>query len=73
MFVLMKSSICWSPSHFLLSHLHHANPLRSHEFRNKVEAAYRCSDLYERRCQLMNDWAAYLAEESRDPEADPVR
>ena len=47
--------------------------MRSHEFRNKVEAAYRRSDLYERRRLLMNDWAAYLAGESRAPEADPVR
>jgi len=27
--------------------------------RNKVEAAYACSDLFERR--LMDDWSAYLA------------
>ena len=29
--------------------------------REVVEAAYRRSDLFERRRQLMDDWAAYLA------------
>ena len=38
-----------------------------------AEAAYRRSDLFERRRRLMNDWAAYLADKSRDPEAGPVR
>ena len=38
----------------------------AHVVRNKVEAAYRRSDLFERRRferrrQLMDDWAAYLA------------
>ena len=32
---------------------------------NKVEAAYRRSDLFERRRRLMDDWAAYVAGESR--------
>ena len=45
----------------------------AHVVRNKVEAAYRRSDLFERRRRLMNDWAAYLAGERRDPEAGPVR
>ena len=45
----------------------------AHVVRNKVEAAYRRSDLFERRRRLMNDWAAYLAGEHRDPEAGPVR
>ena len=31
---------------------------------NKVEAAYRRTDLFERRRLLMNDWAAYLAGEN---------
>ena len=30
--------------------------------RNKVEAAYARSDLFERRRRLMDDWAAYLQE-----------
>ena len=30
--------------------------------RNKVEAAYARSDLFERRRILMDDWAAYLAQ-----------
>ena len=40
--------------------------------RNKVEAAYRRTDLFERRRQLMDDWAAYLAGDSHDPEAGPI-
>ncbi len=28
------------------------------------------SDLFERRRRLMNDWAAYLAGETLDPEAE---
>ena len=31
------------------------------------------SDLFERRRRLMNDWAAYLASQSRDPEAGSIR
>ena len=34
---------------------------------------YRRTDLFERRRRFMNDWAAYLAGESRDPEAGPGR
>ena len=45
----------------------------AHVVQNKVEAAYRRTDLFERRRRLMNDWAAYLADKSRDPEAGPVR
>ena len=33
----------------------------AHVVQNKVEAAYRRSDLFERRRLLMDDWAAYLA------------
>ena len=29
---------------------------------NKVEAAYRRTDLFQRRRRLMDDWAAYLAD-----------
>ena len=32
----------------------------AHAVRDKVEAAYARSDLFERRRQLMNEWAAYL-------------
>ena len=32
----------------------------AHVVRDKVEAAYARSDLFERRRRLMNDWAAYL-------------
>ena len=45
----------------------------AHVARNKVEAAYMRSDLFERRRRLMNEWAAYLAAERRDPEAGPIR
>ncbi len=45
----------------------------AHVVQNKVEAAYMRSDLFERRRRLMNDWAAYLASERRDPEAEPIR
>ena len=35
----------------------------AHVVQNKVEAAYRRTDLFERRRTLMNDWAAYLADD----------
>ena len=41
----------------------------AHKVRNPIEAAYRCTDLFERRRRLMADWAAYLAAEGRQPEA----
>ena len=34
----------------------------AHVVRNKVEAAYRRTDLFQRRRRLMDDWAAYLAD-----------
>ena len=33
----------------------------AHEVGNKVSAAYRRSDLFDRRIPLMNDWAAHCA------------
>ena len=39
---------------------------RAHKVRNPIEAAYRRSDLFERR-RFMDDWASYLAGESRSP------
>ena len=36
----------------------------AHVVRNKVEAAYRRTDLFDRRRRLMDDWAAYLAGET---------
>ena len=44
----------------------------AHVVQNRVEAAYRRTDLFERRRRLMNDWAAYLASEERQPEAVPI-
>ena len=35
----------------------------AHVVRNQVEAAYRRTDLFERRRRLMDDWADYLAGE----------
>ena len=41
----------------------------AHVVRNRVEAAYARSDLFERRRALMDDWARYLAQgSSEDPE-----
>ena len=37
------------------------------------EAAYRRTDLFERRRVLMDDWAAYLAGAPREPEATTPR
>ena len=45
----------------------------AHLVRNQVEAAYRRTDLFERRHRLMEDWAAYLAGETREQEAAPIR
>ena len=36
----------------------------AHRFRNPIEAAYRRTDLFERRRRLMNDWAAHLGGET---------
>ena len=33
----------------------------AHKVRSQIEAAYRRSDLFERRRRLMDDWANYLA------------
>ena len=38
----------------------------AHVVRNRVEAAYARSDLFERRRILMNDWARYLAQGRRE-------
>ena len=41
----------------------------AHVVRNRVEAAYARSDLFERRRVLMDDWARYLAQGTgEDPE-----
>ncbi len=40
----------------------------AHVVQNKVEAAYRRTDLFERRRRLMDDWAAYLAGRSAGTE-----
>ena len=45
----------------------------AHKVRNPIEAAYRCTDLFERRRRLMDDWAGYLAGESRQPASVRLR
>ena len=40
--------------------------------RNPIEAAYRRTDLFERRRRLMDDWADYLAVTSRNPQAGAI-
>ena len=45
----------------------------AHKVRNPIEAAYRRTDLFERRRRLMDDWASYLAGESRKPVSDRLR
>ena len=42
----------------------------AHVVRNRVEAAYARSDLFERRRRLMDDWAEYLAREPRTESRD---
>ncbi len=38
----------------------------AHVVRNRVEAAYARSDLFERRRVLMDDWARYLAQATEE-------
>ena len=45
----------------------------AHVVKNKVEAAYRRTDLFERRRRLMDDWAYYVAGESRQPASGRLR
>ena len=45
----------------------------AHVVQNRVEAAYRRTDLFDRRRRLMDDWAAYLSGEPREPEATTPR
>ena len=45
----------------------------AHVVQNRVEAAYRRTDLFDRRRRLMDDWATYLAGQTPEPEAAPSR
>jgi len=45
----------------------------AHVVKNKVEAAYGGTDLFERRRVLMEDWASYLAGGSRQPASVRLR
>ena len=45
----------------------------AHKVRSQAEAAYARSDLLDRRREVMQAWAAYLAGKRRDPEAEPIR
>ena len=42
----------------------------AHKVRSQIEAAYRRSDLFERRRRLMDDWAGYMAGGCRG--AEPI-
>jgi integrase len=45
----------------------------AHAIENKVEAAYRRSDLFERRRRLMTDWARFCEGGAADGEVVPIR
>jgi integrase len=45
----------------------------AHAIESKVEAAYRRSDLFEKRRRLMADWASYCAGAARGGEVVPIR
>ena len=45
----------------------------AHVVKNKVEAADRRTDLFERRRVFMDDWAGYLAGGSRQPASVRLR
>ena len=45
----------------------------AHKVRSQAEAAYARSDLLDRRPEVMQAWAAYLAGKRRHPEAEPIR
>ena len=44
----------------------------AHVVQNRVEAAYRRTDLFERQRRLMNDWAVYLTCESEEAKVVPI-
>jgi integrase len=44
----------------------------AHAISSKVEAAYRRSDLFEKRRRLMDDWAKYCAGSSRAGKVVPL-
>ena len=39
----------------------------AHKVRSQIEAAYRRTDMFERRRRLMEEWAGYLAGGGREP------
>ncbi|WP_233850434.1 tyrosine-type recombinase/integrase [Paraburkholderia sp. HD33-4] len=45
----------------------------AHAIGNKVEAAYRRGDLFEKRRRLMNEWARFCAETTRAAAVTPIR
>ena len=47
-----------------------ADKALAHKLPNKVEAAYRRTDFFEKRCSLMNLWADYLQNPPVKDEAD---
>ena len=45
----------------------------AHVVQNRVEAAYRRTDLFERRRRLMGDWEAYLSGKPADGRSSSLR
>ncbi len=45
----------------------------AHTIGNKVEAAYRRGDLFEKRCKLMEAWATYVESPARDGSVVPLQ
>jgi integrase len=45
----------------------------AHSIGDKVEAAYRRGDLFEKRRRLMDDWAAFLAHVEQPGQVVPLR
>ncbi len=45
----------------------------AHKVRNPIKAAYRRTDLFERRRRLMEDWARYLAGKSCEAASGRLR
>ena len=46
----------------------------AHAVKNKTEAVYQRGDLFERRVELMNDWAKFIeANPNKEPNVIPIR
>ncbi len=45
----------------------------AHAVGNKVEAAYRRGDLFEKRRRMMDDWASFVAQPAHAAKVVPIR